>query len=63
MANSQQLRMAIIGAGIISQSIHIPSMFRAGITLSAVCDLSPSRAKEVAAKLRKVGEVPKRVGY
>ena len=50
MANSQQLRMAIIGAGIISQSIHIPSMFRAGITLSAVCDLSPSRAKEVATK-------------
>jgi predicted dehydrogenase len=50
MANSQQLRMAILGAGIISQSIHIPSMFRAGITLSAVCDLSPSRAKEVASK-------------
>jgi predicted dehydrogenase len=58
--------MAIIGAGIISQSIHIPSMLRAGITLSAICDLSPSRAREVAAKYavegysdpRKILDVP-----
>lgn len=42
------VRIAILGAGIISQSIHIPSILRAGIKLVAVCDLSPSRAKEVA---------------
>lgn len=50
MANSRELNMAILGAGIISQSIHIPSMQRAGINLAAVCDLSPSRAQEVASR-------------
>lgn len=50
MTDSKSLRMAIIGAGIISQSIHIPSMLRARIQLAAVCDLSPARAKEVATR-------------
>lgn len=50
MENQASLKMAILGAGIISQAIHIPSMLRAGITLAAVCDLSPSRAKEVAGR-------------
>lgn len=43
------LRVAIIGAGIISQSVHIPLLRRAGFVLSAICDLSPSRVAEVAA--------------
>jgi predicted dehydrogenase len=42
------IRIAIIGAGIIAQSIHIPTILRAGFQLKAVCDLSPARAKEVA---------------
>ena len=50
MPNSEQLRIAILGAGIITQSIHIPSILRADFKLVAVCDLSPSRAKEVADK-------------
>lgn len=48
MSNSSDLRIAILGAGIIAQSIHIPSILRAGLKLVAVCDLSPSRADEVA---------------
>ena len=50
MAAPQPIRIAILGAGIIAQSIHIPSILRAGMTLVAVCDLSPSRAHEVAAR-------------
>lgn len=44
------VRIAILGAGIIAQSIHIPSIIRAGFKLVAVCDLSPSRANEVASR-------------
>lgn len=55
MTQTAELRMAIIGAGIISQAIHIPSLLRAGITLSAVCDLSPSRAREVASRFGLAG--------
>ncbi|WGD37513.1 Gfo/Idh/MocA family oxidoreductase [Lysinibacter sp. HNR] len=43
------VRTAIIGAGTISQSVHIPLLRRAGFTLTTVCDLSPSRVAEVAA--------------
>jgi predicted dehydrogenase len=45
------LRLGIIGAGTISQSVHLPSIRRAGLELRWVCDLSPSRAAEVAAAL------------
>lgn len=48
MTNSTAIKIAVLGAGIISQSIHIPSLQRAGFQLIAVCDLSPARAKEVA---------------
>lgn len=48
MSADTPVRIAILGAGIISQSIHIPSILRAGLKLVAVCDLSPSRAAEVA---------------
>jgi predicted dehydrogenase len=50
MTHVQPIRIAILGAGIIAQSIHIPSILRAGMTLVAVCDVSPSRAREVAAR-------------
>lgn len=47
---TRQIRIAILGAGIIAQSIHIPSILRAGFELVGVCDLSPSRAHEVAGR-------------
>lgn len=50
MTEATPIRMAILGAGIIAQSIHIPSMLRAGFDLEMVCDLSPSRARDVAAR-------------
>ena len=50
MTSVPPIRIAILGAGIIAQSIHIPSIHRAGLTLVAVCDLSPSRASEVAGR-------------
>jgi len=50
MTDRPPLRIAILGAGIIAQSIHIPSIHRAGFALVAVCDLSPSRAAEVAGR-------------
>lgn len=48
MSNTKEIRIVILGAGIIAQSIHIPSIHRAGLKLVGVCDLSPSRANEVA---------------
>jgi predicted dehydrogenase len=48
MADAGPIRIAVVGTGIISQSIHIPSIMRAGMTLVSVCDLSPSRVAEVA---------------
>ncbi len=50
MTRDHPIRIAILGAGIIAQSIHIPSLLRAGFILDTVCDLSPSRAKDVAAR-------------
>lgn len=41
------IRMAVIGAGTISQSIHLPTLQRAGYETVLVCDLSPSRVEEV----------------
>jgi predicted dehydrogenase len=49
------LRIAVIGAGIISQSIHIPTLRRAGFDLVTICDLSPSRVDEVARRLGVAG--------
>ena len=45
------LRIAVIGAGAISQSVHLTSLRRAGFDIRYVCDLSPSRAAEVAASV------------
>ncbi|MFV0374560.1 Gfo/Idh/MocA family protein [Microbacterium sp.] len=42
------IRIAVIGAGAISQSVHLTTLRRAGFDLRVVCDLSPSRADEVA---------------
>lgn len=41
------IRIAVIGAGTISQSIHLPTLQRAGYETVMVCDLSPSRIEEV----------------
>ena len=55
MAQSQEkIRVAVIGAGTISQSVHLESLRRAGFEVRYVCDLSPSRAEKVA---RSVGAV------
>jgi len=48
MSHSNPIRIGVIGAGIIAQSIHIPTLFRAGFEFVQVCDLSPSRAEEVS---------------
>lgn len=50
-----RLSLAVIGAGTISQSVHLTSLRRAGIDVRMVCDLSPSRAAEVAASVGAVG--------
>ena len=42
------ISLAIIGAGTITQSVHLTSLRRAGYDVAIVCDLSPSRADEVA---------------
>lgn len=41
------LRIGVIGAGTISQSVHLPLLRRAGHKIAMICDLSPSRAAEV----------------
>ncbi|MFV0429007.1 MAG: Gfo/Idh/MocA family protein [Arachnia sp.] len=43
------LRIAVIGAGAISQSVHLTSLRRAGFELTWVCDVSPTRAAAIAA--------------
>ncbi|WTW95685.1 Gfo/Idh/MocA family oxidoreductase [Streptomycetaceae bacterium NBC_01309] len=50
--SSQPVRLAVVGAGTISQSVHLPAVHRlAGLfELAAVCDLSHSRAAAVAAR-------------
>lgn len=48
MASLNSIRIGVIGAGAISQSVHLQSLRRAGFDVRAVCDLSPSRAEEVA---------------
>ncbi|MFV0464145.1 MAG: Gfo/Idh/MocA family oxidoreductase [Nostocoides sp.] len=45
---SHGLRLGVIGAGTITQSVHLESARRAGFTLTRVCDLSLSRAAEVS---------------
>jgi predicted dehydrogenase len=46
-------RVAAVGAGLIAQSVHLPGLQRlsALFDLRLVCDLSPSRAREVAGRL------------
>lgn len=48
-SEAQRIRMGVIGAGTISQSVHLGSLRRAGFDITFVCDLSPSRATQVAA--------------
>ncbi|MGY4720678.1 Gfo/Idh/MocA family protein [Naumannella huperziae] len=48
---ARRIRIGVIGAGTISQSVHFASLRRAGFEVAAVCDASPSRAAEVAALL------------
>lgn len=55
VTNNSPIRIAVIGAGTISQSIHIPTILRAGFELVSVCDLSPSRVAEVAERSGVVG--------
>lgn len=45
------MRLGVIGTGAISQSVHLPSIRRAGLDLAMVCDLSPSRAAQVGREL------------
>ena len=42
------LRLGIIGAGTITQAVHLEAARRAGFVVTSICDLSPSRAHEVA---------------
>lgn len=42
------IRVGVIGAGTISQSVHLTSLRRAGFEIPVVCDLSPSRAAGAA---------------
>ncbi|MBV9604088.1 MAG: Gfo/Idh/MocA family oxidoreductase [Solirubrobacterales bacterium] len=53
-----RLRLALIGAGTISQSVHLPALRRLSteIELIAVCDASPSRAEAVARREGARGE-------
>ena len=46
------IRIGIIGAGIIAQSIHIPTLYRGGFDVVQVCDLSPARTNEVSKRYR-----------
>ena len=56
-ASPRPIRIAILGAGIIAQSIHIPTIRRAGLELTTVCDLSPSRVGELIHRLGVRGTV------
>lgn len=46
-------RVAVVGAGTIAQSVHLPALQRLSslFDLRLVCDLSPTRAGEVAGRL------------
>ncbi|MFF4758277.1 Gfo/Idh/MocA family protein [Streptomyces sp. NPDC001292] len=52
MPSHPPVRLAVIGAGTISQSVHLPAVQRLGALFqtAVVCDLSPSRAAAVAAR-------------
>lgn len=52
MMGGAAVRVGIIGAGTISQAVHIPGVLRLAnrLDLRVVCDLSPGRAAEVAAR-------------
>lgn len=51
MSRTTPVRLGVIGTGAISQSVHLPSIRRAGLDLAMVCDLSPSRAAQVGREL------------
>lgn len=50
-ADERSISIGVIGAGTISQSVHLESLRRAGFDVRLICDLSPSRASEVAASV------------
>jgi len=52
MPETSPVRIAVVGAGTITQSVHLPALKRLGrsLRLTAVCDLSPTRAARVAAE-------------
>jgi hypothetical protein len=52
-----KIRIAVIGAGTISQSVHIESLRRAGFNVVYICDLSPSRAESVAKSVGAVASI------
>jgi predicted dehydrogenase len=51
-ANPSRVRIAVVGAGTITQSAHLPALARLAdrFELVAVCDLSPSRAAGIASR-------------
>lgn len=52
MPETSPVRIAVVGAGTITQSVHLPALRRltGALRLTAVCDLSPTRAARVAAE-------------
>ena len=51
MSSSQAWRVAVIGAGTISQRVHIPLFQKQpNTTVVAVCDVNAARAQAVAAE-------------
>ena len=51
ISDTRRISIGVIGAGTISQSVHLESLRRAGFDVRIVCDLSPTRANQVAMML------------
>jgi len=53
MAGTERLRVGVIGCGLIAQVVHLPNLARLADRFSVVhvCDLSPTVARTVAARL------------
>lgn len=50
MGTQQTISIGVIGAGTITQSVHLTSLQRAGFDIRIVCDLSNTRAHDVASR-------------
>ena len=58
---TEQLRVAVIGAGGIAQVAHLPVLRRLpGVTIAAICDNDLSKAQALAAEagLKRPAAVP-----